>query len=187
MYYTSIENIHKVIDPLFLDDLKDELNEIRQFKQFKTVEQRAEQFQSKLSSLTFFDPACGSGNFLTETYISLRRLENEAIKLYMGNAVALDLGQELVKVKLNQFYGIEINDFAISVAKTALWIAENQMLEETKDIVFANIDFLPLKSYTNIVEGNALEIKWATVVPKDKLSYIIGHPPFLGYSLQSPK
>ncbi|HFI0594122.1 TPA: DNA methyltransferase [Streptococcus suis] len=187
MHYTSIENIHKVIDPLFLDELKDELNEIRQFKQFKTVEQRAKQFQSKLSSLTFFDPACGSGNFLTETYISLRRLENEVIKLYMGDTVALDLGQDLVKVKLNQFYGVEINDFAVSVAKTALWIAESQMLEETKDIVYANIDFLPLKSYTNIVEGNALEIDWETVVPKDRLSYIIGNPPFLGYSLQSPK
>lgn len=187
MHYTSIENIHKVIDPLFLDDLKAELNEIRQFKQYKTVEQKAKQFQSKLSSLQFFDPACGSGNFLTETYISLRRLENEAIKLYMGDTVALDLGQDLVKVKLNQFYGIEINDFAVSVAKTALWIAENQMLEETKDIVFANIDFLPLKSYTNIVEGNALEIDWETVVPKDKLSYIIGNPPFLGYSMQSTK
>lgn len=180
MHYTSIENIHKVIDPLFLDELKEELNEIRQFKQFKTVEQRAKQFQSKLSSLTFFDPACGSGNFLTETYISLRRLENEAIKLYMGDTVALDLGQDLVRVKLNQFYGVEINDFAVSVAKTALWIAESQMLEETKDIVFANIDFLPLKSYTNIVEGNALEVDWNTVVPKDKLNYIIGNPPFLG-------
>lgn len=187
MHYTSIENIHKVIDPLFLDELKDELNEIRQFKQFKTVEQRAKQFQSKLSSLTFFDPACGSGNFLTETYISLRRLENEAIKLYMGDSVALDVGQELVKVQLSQFYGIEINDFAVSVAKTALWIAESQMLEETKDIVFANIDFLPLKSYTNIVEGNALEIDWETVVSKERLNYIIGNPPFLGYSLQSPK
>ena len=180
MHYTSIENIHKVIDPLFLDELRDELNEIRQFKQFKTVEQRAKQFQSKLASLTFFDPACGSGNFLTETYISLRRLENEAIKLYMGDAVALDLGQELVKVKLNQFYGIEINDFAVSVAKTALWIAESQMLEETKDIVFANIDFLPLKSYTNIVEGNALGVDWETVVPKEYLSYIVGNPPFIG-------
>ena len=187
MHYTSIENIHKVIDPLFLDELKNELNEIRQFKQFKTVEQRAKQFQSKLSSLTFFDPACGSGNFLTETYISLRRLENEAIKLYMGDSVAFDVGQELVKVQLSQFYGIEINDFAVSVAKTALWIAESQMLEETKDIVYANIDFLPLKSYTNIVEGNALEIDWETVVPKDRLSYIIGNPPFLGYSLQSPR
>ena len=180
MHYTSIENIHKVIDPLFLDELKEELNEIRQFKQFKTVEQRAKQFQSKLSSLTFFDPACGSGNFLTETYISLRRLENEAIKLYMGDTVALDLGQDLVRVKLNQFYGVEINDFAVSVSKTDLWIAESQMFEETKDIVFANIDFLPLKSYTNIVEGNALEVDWNTVVPKDKLNYIIGNPPFLG-------
>lgn len=185
MHYTSIENIHKVINPLFLDELKEELNEIRQFKQPKTVEQKAKQFQSKLASLLFFDPACGSGNFLTETYISLRRLENEAIKLYMGDTVALDLGQDLVKVKLKQFYGIEINDFAVSVAKTALWIAESQMLEETKDIVFANIDFLPLKSYTNIVEGNALEIDWESVVPKDKLNYIIGNPPFVGHSLQN--
>lgn len=168
MHYTSIENIHKVIDPLFLDELKDELNEIRQFKQPKIVERKAKQFQSKLASLTFFDPACGSGNFLTETYISLRRLENEAIRLYMGDAVALDVGQELVKVQLNQFYGIEINDFAVSVAKTALWIAESQMLEETADIVYTNIDFLPLKSYTNIVEGNALEIDWETAVSKDK-------------------
>jgi methylase len=187
MHYTSIENIHKVIDPLFLDELKDELNEIRQFKQPKIVERKAKQLQSKLASLTFFDPACGSGNFLTETYISLRRLENEAIRLYMGDAVALDVGQELVKVQLNQFYGIEINDFAVSVAKTALWIAESQMLEETADIVYTNIDFLPLKSYTNIVEGNALEIDWETVVSKERLNYIIGNPPFLGYSLQSPK
>ena len=185
MHYTSIENIHKVIDPLFLDELKEELNEIRQFKQPKMVEQKAKQLQSKLSNLTFFDPACGSGNFLTETYISLRRLENEAIKLYMGDTVALDLGQELVKVKLSQFYGIEINDFAVSVAKTALWIAENQMLEETKDIVFANIDFLPLKSYTNIVEGNALKIDWETIVPKDRLSYVIGNPPFVGHQWQT--
>lgn len=185
MHYTSIENIHKVIDPLFLDDLKAELNEIRQFKQYKTVEQKAKQFQSKLSSLQFFDPACGSGNFLTETYISLRRLENEAIKLYMGDTVVLDLGQDLVKVKLNQFYGIEINDFAVSVAKTALWIAESQMLEATKEIVYAEIDFLPLKSYTNIVNANALTTDWETVVDKDKLSYIIGNPPFLGYTQQT--
>lgn len=185
MHYTSIENIHKVIDPLFLDDLKAELNEIRQFKQFKTVEQKAKQFQSKLSSLVFFDPACGSGNFLTETYISLRRLENEAIKLYMGDAVALDLGQDLVKVRLNQFYGIEINDFAVSVAKTALWIAESQMLEETKDIVFREFDFLPLKSYTHIVNGNALTTNWETIVNKSKLDYIIGNPPFVGHQWQS--
>lgn len=185
MHYTSIENIHKVIDPLFLDELKEELNTIRQFKQATTVEQKAKQFQNKLASLTFFDPACGSGNFLTETYIALRRLENEAIKLYMGDKVYLDTGQDLVKVKLNQFYGIEINDFAVSVAKTALWIAESQMLEATKEIVFANIDFLPLKSYTHIVHGNALTTDWETVVDRTKLRYIIGNPPFVGYSLQT--
>lgn len=185
MHYTSIENIHKVIDPLFLDDLKDELNEIRQFKQVSTVEQKAKQFQSKLASLTFLDPACGSGNFLTETYISLRRLENEAIKLYMGDRVLLDTGVDLVKVKLAQFYGIEINDFAVSVAKTALWIAESQMLEATNDIVYANIDFLPLKSYTNIVEGNALTLDWEEVVSKERLNYIIGNPPFIGKKEQS--
>ena len=185
MHYTSIENIHKVIDPLFLDELKAELNEIRQFKQPKTVEQKAKQFQSKLASLLFFDPACGSGNFLTETYVSLRRLENEAIKLYMGDTVALDLGQDLVKVKLKQFYGIEINDFAVSVAKTALWIAESQMLEATKDIVFREFDFLPLKSYTHIVNGNALTTNWETIVDKSKLNYIIGNPPFVGHQWQS--
>ena len=186
MHYTSIENIHKVIDPLFLDDLKDELNAIKGFKQKSTVEQKAKQFQTKLASLTFFDPACGSGNFLTETYISLRRLENEAIKLYMGDSVRLDVEElDLVKVKLNQFYGIEINDFAVSVAKTALWIAESQMLEATKEIVYAEIDFLPLKSYTNIVNANALTTDWEEVVDKDKLSYIIGNPPFLGARVMS--
>ena len=185
MHYTSIENIHKVIDPLFLDDLKAELNEIRQFKQYKTIEQKAKQFQSKLASLTFFDPACGSGNFLTETYLSIRKLENEAIKLYAGEFL-LDTGQDYVKVNLSQFYGIEINDFAVSVAKTALWIAESQMLEETKEITYhAELNFLPLKSYTNIVEGNALTLDWETVVPKEKLNYIIGNPPFVGYTQQS--
>ena len=180
MHYTSIENIHKVIDPLFLDALKEELNEIRQIKQPATLKNRAQQFQEKLSKLVFFDPACGSGNFLTETYLSLRRLENEAIKLYVGDTVLLDVGYDLVKVKISQLYGIEINDFAVSVANAALWIAESQMLEETMSIVYSNIDFLPIKSYSNIVEGNALRLNWEEIVPKDKLSYIIGNPPFVG-------
>lgn len=185
MHYTSIENIHKVIDPLFLDALKEELNEIRQIKQPATLKKRAQQFQEKLSRLVFFDPACGSGNFLTETYLSLRRLENEAIKLYVGDTVLLDVGYDLVKVKISQLYGIEINDFAVSVANAALWIAESQMLEETMSIVYSNIDFLPIKSYSNIVEGNALRLNWEEIVPKDKLSYIIGNPPFLGARLMS--
>lgn len=185
MHYTSIENIHKVIDPLLLDALKEELNEIRQIKQPATLKNRAQQFQEKLSRLVFFDPACGSGNFLTETYLSLRRLENEAIKLYVGDTVLLDVGYDLVKVKISQLYGIEINDFAVSVANAALWIAESQMLEETMSIVYSNIDFLPIKSYSHIVEGNALRLNWEEVVPKDKLSYIIGNPPFLGARLMS--
>ena len=185
MHYTSIENIHKVIDPLFLDALKEELNEIRQIKQPATLKKRAQQFQEKLSRLVFFDPACGSGNFLTETYLSLRRLENEAIKLYVGDTVLLDVGYDLVKVKISQLYGIEINDFAVSVANAALWIAESQMLEETLSIAYSNVEFLPIKSYRNIVEGNALRLNWEEIVPKEKLSYIIGNPPFVGHSIQN--
>ncbi len=185
MHYTSIENIHKVIDPLFLDELRNELDEIRTIKQFHNMKSRLEAYQRKLANLTFFDPACGSGNFLTETYLSLRHLENEAIKLIHGDNVLLDTEQSLIKVHLDQFYGIEINDFAVSVAKTALWIAESQMMEKTKEIVYSNDSFLPLKSYTNIVEGNALALDWETVVPKDRLNYIIGNPPFLGARVMS--
>ena len=184
MHYTSIENIHKVIDPLFLDDLKNELNEIKQYKQPATIRRRAKEFQKKLGSLKFLDPAAGSGNFLTETYLALRKLENEAIKLYMEDNVRFDV-ENLIQVKLNQFYGIEINDFAVSVAKTALWIAESQMFEETQSIIYANMEFLPLESYTNIVQGNALEMNWNEVIDKRELDYIIGNPPFVGARLMS--
>ena len=179
MHYTSIENIHKVIDPLFLDELREELAEIKALKVPKIRNDKAEAFREKLSKLTFFDPACGSGNFLTETYISLRRLENEALDIINQGQILLDTG-DIIKVSIGQFYGIEINDFAVTVAKTALWIAESQMLGETEDIVNMSLDFLPLKSYANIVEGNALRTDWETVVPKDKLNYIMGNPPFIG-------
>ncbi len=184
MHYTSIENIHKVIDPLFLDELREEFDAIKALKVPKIRNDKAEAFREKLSKLTFFDPACGSGNFLTETYISLRRLENEALMLVTGGQMLLDFGG-IIKVSIGQFYGIEINDFAVTVAKTALWIAESQMMKETEEIMNTNLDFLPLKSYANIVEGNALRTDWETVVPKDKLDYIMGNPPFVGYSLQS--
>ena len=179
MHYTSIENIHKVIDPLFLDELRGELAEIKALKVPKIRNDKAEAFREKLSKLTFFDPACGSGNFLTETYISLRRLENEALEIINQGQILLDTG-DIIKVSIGQFYGIEINDFAVTVAKTALWIAESQMLKETEDIVNMSLDFLPLKSYANIVEGNALRTDWESVVPKDKLNYIMGNPPFIG-------
>lgn len=185
MHYTSIENIHKVIDPLFLDDLRDELAQIKTIQVDKTRARKLEEYRKKLSSLTFLDPACGSGNFLTETYISLRRLENEALKIIHGGQIVLGF-DDLIKVSIGQFYGIEINDFAVTVAKTALWIAESQMMKETEEIVNMNLDFLPLKSYANIVEGNALRLDWESVVPKDKLNYIMGNPPFVGARLMSP-
>ena len=186
MHYTSIENIHKVIDPLFLDELKEELQKIKEIQSIKTREKKLNDFQTKLSELKFLDPACGSGNFLTETYISLRRIENEVIKLLIDCKKGTTEGQIIlgstnpIKVSISQFYGIEINDFAVTVAKTALWIAESQMMKETEDIVHMSLDFLPLKSYANITESNALRIDWESVVPKKELHYIMGNPPFVG-------
>lgn len=185
MHYTSVENIHKVIDPLFLDGLKEEFQEIRQISVPKTRDQKLRAFQDKLASLTFLDPAAGSGNFLTESYLSLRRLENEVLRtIYRGTQIAM--GTELfnpIKVSIQQFYGIEINDFAVTVAKTALWIAESQMLEETKETIYGfDGDFLPLKTYANITEGNALRIDWNDVIPAEKLNYIMGNPPFVGFT-----
>ena len=180
MHYTSIENIHKVIDPLFMDDLIAEFEEIKQIPQCKQREKRLLALQEKIASLTFLDPACGSGNFLTETYLSLRKLENEILyELYKGQ-VKLGAITNPIKVSIGQFYGIEINDFAVTVAKTALWIAESQMMQKTEDIVHLDLDFLPLKTYANIVEANALRIDWNEVIPKEKLNYIMGNPPFVG-------
>ncbi|MDE7137620.1 MAG: methylase [Ruminococcus sp.] len=185
MHYTSIENIHKVIDPLFLDDLKTELATILEIKVNRTRLARLDDFRNRLASLTFLDPACGSGNFLTETYISLRRLENEALRAIYGGQKQFNIDDDLIRVGIHQFYGIEINDFAVTVAKTALWIAESQMMQETEEIVEHDLDFLPLKSYANIVEGNSLRIDWESVVPKEKLSYIMGNPPFVGARIMS--
>ena len=184
MHYTSIENIHKVIDPLFLDGLKAEFEEISAVTVDRTRKAKLEAFQRKLAGLKFLDPACGSGNFLTETYISLRRLENETISLLHKGQIMLDMGNP-IQVSIGQFYGIEINDFAVTVAKTALWIAESQMMKETEDVVHMTLDFLPLKSYANITEGNALRLDWESVVSKHKLNYIMGNPPFVGHQWRS--
>ncbi len=185
MHYTAIENIHKVIDPLFLNELKSELEDIKSSKQPNVRVQKLQAFQEKLASLTFLDPACGSGNFLTETYISLRKLENDVIATLNKDQMEFigEVNTSPIKVQLSQFYGIEINDFAVSVARTALWIAENQMMEKTKEII-VNADFLnflPLKSFTdNIREGNALRLPWEEVIKPDKCNYIMGNPPFVG-------
>lgn len=187
MHYTSIENIHKVIDPLFLDELKAEIEAIETEPIEKKRIQKAKDYQDKLASLKFLDPACGSGNFLTETYLSLRRLENRALSVITKGQMYFDFGEEFspIKVKIHQFYGIEINDFAVSTATTALWIAEAQMMIETEKLIHTNLDFLPLKAYTNIREGNALRIDWNEVVPAVELNYIMGNPPFVGHQWRS--
>lgn len=184
MHYTSIENIHKVIDPLFYDDLKKSYQICLEEGNIKKRMKKLHELQDNIAGLHFFDPACGSGNFLTETYLSLRRLENDIIKQIYG-VEQLDAFENPIKVNIHQFYGIEINDFAVTVATTALWISEAQMIAETEKIIHHDIDFLPLRSYANIHEGNSLKIDWNEVCPKDQLDYIIGNPPFVGYSLQS--
>ena len=187
MHYTSIENIHKVIDPLFLDDLKAEFADIKAEQVWKTKKRQLEAFQRKLASLKWLDPACGSGNFLTETYLSVRRIENEVIsELQHGQIMyALEGMHNPIQVSISQFYGIEINDFAVTVAKTALWIAESQMMQETISIIKMDLDFLPLTTNANIIEGNALRMDWNDVVPASELNYIMGNPPFVGARLMS--
>ena len=184
MHYTSIENIHKVIDPLFLDELKAEFDEICANPVERTRTAKLRVFHRKLASLTFLDPACGSGNFLTETYLSLRRLENKIlVELSHGQVTMYSASESPIQVSISQFYGIEINDFAVTVAKTALWIAESQMMKETEKILLVPLEFLPLKTNAFIVEGNALRVDWESVVPKSKLNYIMGNPPFVGARL----
>ena len=197
MHYTSIQNIHKVIDPLFLDDLKEEFHKIisipdadkfvarrKETTLRSDYRQRLIDFQNKLANLNFLDPACGSGNFLTETFICLRRLENQVIQELTGGQMLLDV-VDPVKVSIKQFYGIEINDFAVTVAKTALWIAESQMLQETEEIISRDIDFLPLKTNAYIQEGNALRMNWNDVIPANKLFRVMGNPPFSGARIMS--
>ena len=206
MHYTSVENIHKVIDPLFMDALNAEFDLIKKITQKKNRDQKLLEFQEKLGKLAFLDPACGSGNFLTEAFLSLRRLENKVISLLFNGETVLGF-DEFIKVKISQFYGIEINDFAVTVAKTAMWIAESQMVGETEKIMGKQIKFLPLTTNAFIVEGNALRMDWSTLKtdcgneqPDDELfsgitthvdgskhhyDYIMGNPPFVGARLMS--
>ena len=179
MHYTSVENIHRVIDPLFMDDLNEE------FISCKKNRKKLLAFQDKISNLKFFDPACGSGNFLTESYISLRRLENKILKELLGEKILLGEFENPIKISINQFYGVEINDFAVSVAQTALWIAELQMLQETQEIIHKNLNPLPLKNFANIFEGNALDMDWQKICPNP--DFIYGNPPFVGKTFQTPQ
>ena len=180
MHYTSVENIHKVIDPLFMSGLTREFKEILQIKTDKKRKQALLSFQEKIGELRFLDPACGSGNFLTETYLSLRKLENEVLKILSDGTISMNGDFSPIKVKIDHFYGMEVNDFAVTVAKAALWIAEAQMMKETENIVQKDLEFLPLKSYSHIQQANALTKDWNDIITSDNLSYIIGNPPFKG-------
>ena len=202
MHYTSVENIHKVIDPLFLDDLRQQLRTIKRLPVLKERRQQLLRLQQQLGTLRFLDPACGSGNFLTETYLSLRRLENDIIKERFAGERQLNFDDEdsrPIHVSISQFSGIEINDFAVTVAKTALWIAEAQMLRETESLVDVQVDFLPIHTSARIVEGNALRLDWLTLegggdvlagplfahassASAQPYDYIIGNPPFVGFT-----
>lgn len=191
MHYTSPENIHKVIDPLFLDGLQEELDSIRS-QEGATPRKRKNalrRFRRKLASLKFLDPACGSGNFLTETYLSLRRLEDDVLSELNDGQVEMVLGDEpeedAERVTLSQFYGIEINDFAANVARTALWIAQLQANNETDMLLDVSAEDFPLSDSANIIEANALRIDWNDVLPASECSYIMGNPPFLGSSTRS--
>ena len=185
MHYTTVKNIHRVADPLFLWALEKELDEIAAIVNVKKRNEALAAFQKKLGRLRFLDPACGSGNFLTETYISLRRLENRAIALRQQGQAEFDLG-DTICVTIDQFFGIEIDGFAVSVAQTALWIAESQMMIETERILHRRIDFLPLKRYAHIVKGNALRMDWNSLLPEgEHFDYILGNPPFVGQNLRS--
>ena len=185
MHYTTIENIHRLIGPLFLDVLTRELDEVMAMPTGGSRTRKLNAFQDKLSGIRVLDPACGSGNFLTETFLSLRRLENKVIKELHHGQMMIGEYRNPVKVSIEQFYGIEINDFAVNVAKTAMWIAESQMRDETARMITLEDDFLPLTRQTHIHHGNALRTEWSDIVKPEELTYIVGNPPFLGYSNQS--
>ena len=177
MHYTSVENIHKVIDPLFLDDLQAEFKAVKRVRKNKLA--KLKEFQNKLASLTFLDPACGSGNFLTETFLSIRGLENETIReMYKIDKNLFD--ENPVKVRIENFFGIEIHAYAVAVAQIAMWIANLQMLRKTENILSKKLKPFPLRNIPQITCANALQIDWNSVVGKDNLNYIIGNPPFVG-------
>lgn len=199
MHYTSPENIHKVIDPLFLDDLWNELNSIRDDENLtpRQKDNRYKKLHQKICNLTFFDPACGSGNFLTETYLCLRKLEDQILSEirvkafkksdnsyeYMPGQIELttvgaeDTGE---RISLTQFHGIEINDFAVSVAETALYISRLKANADTMMLLDVDSGDLPLKESAHIVHENALRTNWNDVVPAEECDYIMGNPPFFG-------
>lgn len=177
-HYTSEENILKVIKPLFLDDLWDE------FERAKRTREELEAFHDKIARLTFLDPACGCGNFLIITYRELRLLEFELLKMIYDNK-QLTLINLLCKVSVEQFYGIEYEEFPCQIAQVGLLLMKHQMDKQVSHYFGLNMIDFPIKESAHIVHSNALMIDWEDVVTKDKLNYIVGNPPFVGTNQMS--
>lgn len=183
-HFTSPENIHKVIDPLFLDGLKAEFDGACAKPVAGGARTRAlKELHEKIGGISILDPAAGSGNFLTESYLCLRQLENRILFELQGDQASFsfeDSGDRDVLVSLKNFHGIELEDFACCVARTALWIAEKQADTDTAKVTQRVYQELPLTDYEGIVNANALRIDWNSVVPADEVDYILGNPPFIG-------
>ena len=184
-HYTTEQNIMKVIGPLFLDDLRGEFARINRLRTRRT--RRLMEFQDKLGKLKFLDPACGCGNFLVIAYRELRKLEIEVLSAARKSR-QLDLyAQSLSKIDINQFYGIEVEEFPVRIAETALWMMDhimNNELSRTFGLVYARI---PLQTSAHILHADALEIDWNTLLPSSECSYVIGNPPYIGHKVQSDK
>ncbi len=182
-HYTSEQNILKLIQPLFLDDLRKELDKITERKTGRNKELAA--FHDRLRKLTFFDPACGCGNFLVIAYRELRLLELDLLRLLHTDVLQHVDIQSLIRLNVDQFFGIEIEEFPAQIAQVALWLTDHQMnqrISEEFGLYFARI---PLKTSANIVCGNALRLDWNEVIPAEQLDYIMGNPPFVGHHYQS--
>ena len=182
-HYTSETNILKLIRPLFLDDLWDEYEKILKLSH-NLKQQRLLLFHTKLQNLKFLDPACGCGNFLVVTYRELRKLEIEVLTEYLQSQQVIDI-ELLIRVNVDQFYGIEIEEFPARIAQTAMWLMDHLMNMEASKRFGKYIARIPLTASPSIVIGNALRLDWEEIVPKDELSFILGNPPFVGYSNQS--
>jgi type I restriction-modification system DNA methylase subunit len=182
-HYTSEKNILKLIHPLFLDELWAEFDKIRALKSEVRIA-RLNEFHDKLASLKFLDPACGCGNFLVITYREIRILELELIKVLLGGARLLDV-DHYIKVNVDQFYGIEIEEFPAQIAEVAMWLMDHQMNSLVRDKFGEYYIRIPLRKSATIVCANALTTDWESVVPKSELSYILGNPPFVGFTWQS--
>jgi hypothetical protein len=178
-HYTSEENIRRVIDPLFLDELRAEFRKLALPAPGR--EKKLQQFHDRLASLRFLDPACGCGNFLVVAYRELRALELEVLQAIYGNQLPLGLEVgDLARVNVDQFYGIELEEFPALIAETAMWLTDHQVNMAFSKAFGRHYARIPLKKSAVIVPGNALRLDWKTILPPAQCSYVLGNPPFIG-------